>query len=154
MLFRTMRSDIFVEAPTLAFMTAATYRAIYSEKPDTLPLASFQWSNDRECLTWDKHNRATIVGGLSVYLDIFGFAFESIYRKGTDARRGRYAESLTNRMMFGDEHRRPKVDELRGIVDAMIDRTDIAGERAHFKQRGVEAIERLAARPTIEIRAQ
>lgn len=154
MIFRTIDPRLFVEAPTLAFMTAPTCRAIYSGKVENLPVALFQWDRERQCLTWDDHGRALIVGGLSIYLDIFGFAFESIYRKGTDAKRGRYAESLTNRMMFGDENRRPDLDELRGMVDAMIGRSDTWGERAYFQRRGLEAIERLAARPTVEIRVR
>jgi hypothetical protein len=157
MLFRTIDRNLFVGVVTplrsLIYMSATSVQSQYSGKVGELPVATFQWSNDRECVTWDHHNRAIIMGGWSVYLDIFHFAVENIYRKGTDARRARYAESLTNRMMFGDENRRPDLDELRGMADAMIGRSDTWGERAYFQRRGVDAIERLAKRPTIEVRA-
>ncbi|PKQ00923.1 MAG: hypothetical protein CVT74_01715 [Alphaproteobacteria bacterium HGW-Alphaproteobacteria-13] len=157
MIYRTLNKNMFVgfipSFPRPIFMTKSGVEKQGVRKPGDLPVILFERERGGhgERVTWNEWGRPTIFGGWSIYHDLFIFAFNHLYCKGTDGQRGYYAMKMAGRMMFGDaeERRTPDMDEFRGMVDTMIGRTDAAGERKYFQLQGADMLEEMAAQPTI-----
>lgn len=157
MIFSTVDPRLFVGfIPSLRYpvwMTRSTAAKAYGGSlPSLMTPVEIKWSDDEQVLRQELNGRWMLVGGWSLYLDLFSFALDRIYTKGTDKQRLGYAQKFASRIMFGEERRSPDQDMLRGMADARQGRTDRWADKAYYQAKGAALIERLIQQPTIIMR--